>query len=402
MFAPTNIGKEIGRESGLDDLAQKLHDDYDDASIVGGLREYGSSWMIGEQIDAITDNAHDVGDHLRSKKEIQSYREGLAIDGSYPSWRYLSGSGDEGALFDVEQFADLASATPDVDRLVLSGFAGLDLKRRHVVRALFSSTGLEQFGFEDRIQAARFVGGYLLGAMKELDEQRFRRVIPGYTYNDGFVETSIACPIDLHGDFRISQTQRATETVLSPIGTREHFGPEKNMVVSGYHSIEPHLVEHVLEDVYLRSGETGLLEFIDEATQVIIETFADESGEIPFRSGPFGDYGGDGRGPDLFRLRLITSDDDYRNRVEAKDDLAGYPVLPNSKDTLGLRREDKGLLICNRHPGYEDVGFLIPTEHYSLFFCLLIQQGQFGAGRTSPQQIIETLEAARTIMKGDD
>lgn len=400
MFRPTEIGEQIAAESGLADYAKVVEGDYKETSLTKALahNESMTNMFVEEAVEVARAQARTK---LRSFEEVAEHERGLSISESGMSWRYLNDQESRDTLFPIESFDVLAGSREEVDDLVMSGVLGLEFSARKAVRGLFTSAGMERFGFQNKVQVARFVGGYLLGALNQEYYRETWAAPASYVYREGGIHHEISCIGDLHGDFRMVQRRYTKGIVISPINTREHFGPVEQMVVAGYHSVEPSLVENVIEDVFLRQGKEGALLFLDEVEALIEERFADSDGEIPFKKGNFADYGDGGIDFNLVKLELMVQDSEFLTAVSTRELLDQHLAHPGSKEMLVVERKWDGLMFRNGSEHHTDTrGIMVHVGHYPEFLSLLISQAQQGRGRTAPDQIVDLLKGARQILDG--
>lgn len=399
VFQPTDKGRAIALESGLDELAIKLAESDSIHPLIDNLLSDRWEYYPGEDDEQATVEQSAVtyvAEYAKGYEETRTLARGLAIDHEADSWRFLD-ENDQLTLFPHEKMISLLPAIEE-DRLVVSGVAGVMLAKYKARYPVLARSRYAEFGFDNHMEACAFAGAYVLG--KIIDEKRkYYKAPPSFKLRDDRIKEEVIASGSIHGDFVIGLTKTVRKGAISPAHSSVEFAPRGTVWVLGYHSVEPDIVAGMITDVYIRHGA-------DEALQLLVdfenslEDITGAKGTLDFKQGPFGDYGFGDVHFSLSKLRIMIERPETKQHIMKLGNLYSAPYSPQSDTLFEIKSFEDGLRIQNRKDDFPEpaTGIDVPQSHYTEFFKTLVMQTQAGMGRTSPQQLVKVLEYAKDIL----
>lgn len=333
---------------------------------------------------------------LPHSEEYTQFIRGLLLSAS-ASWQGTRASTNyEERLFAVPELLPRLPHYAEEDRLNLSGVAGLGLRHRPEVRGILSKEGFRDFGFLSRVDAASFVGAWVISGLHERQEKLRSMGSAGYTYQSDTDTRTILLGGDFHGDFRMSEVVESKRGGITPLNRFAEFSPKEVISVAGYHSIETSFTDAMLEVTFLTEGEQGLRQIITEFTQ-LAHVFMEQQGGLG-GSGAlsgFADYGGSGMSSlnDCIWLYMYKNDA-YKHQLGRPGEvrpLYSAPYLPGSSVSFELHGDTDGIYAGMSEKGAQYKSIHIPREHFGTLFYALLEQAGMGLGRTSPAEHVNVI-----------
>jgi hypothetical protein len=399
IYEATNRGLDIARDSGLEDLAKHIYETDYGNPILTQLTEDHPFNFDGNEPQRLEDIAIQKSyAGFKTEEERMAFGRALCIDPELDYWQQLGGT-LEGTLFPLSEMRPFAKASPE-DRLVVSGLVGLQLTKFAARCHLLAETRYKEYGFGTFSESCAFAGAYIVGSLIDKDQFRLFERVPSFSYDEDGVKHSISVGGTFHGDFIITEDTAMKENAVTPSHRLAEYGPRQSLTVSGYHSVEPLVVEAMLEQVYMTEGRQATKELIDEFIE-LIAPLVDSDGKVGFTLGNFADYGDGDVGSGLIGLRLLTEEDgDYRTILSDKETLFSMPYLPQSDTEFEIVSVSDGIRLQNGNQcmSYQSAGITINRDHYGDLLSGLLGQAQKGLGRTSPHQLIELVILAKDLL----
>jgi len=200
---------------------------------------------------------------------------------------------------------------------------------------------------------------------------------------------------DIHGDFSMFISSLAHQGSITPYGTLEVIAPVDEYIISGYHSVEPNLVNCMIEHL---AGK-----YSSEEKEILYKQIVTNEGEWSQRGIPgtgFADYGFSS-GSLRFLREWIPEENLQSGSV--MESLTVYPGRRNV--TLDVVKGESGIHLKQMVFGDEDVeagecvqDLFIDNNNIPGFIETL---GLADAGRTSPIEILALLQSRLLSQEGD-
>lgn len=397
-YETTVCGKNIAEESGLEALATRIYETDFDNPMLTQLTDdqdfFGQENGLQEFEDLAIKKAYDG---LKTDDEKIMFNRALGIDPKIDSWKRVVGQA-EGTLFPIDKIQTFKDAGSE-DRLVVSGLVGLQLVKFRSRCCLLAKSRFKEYGFGTFAESCAFVGAYVVGKLIDKDRERLFSKEPSFSYSKDGISHTILVGGTFHGDFTITDMSFMEREVISPANALVEYSPIQDVLVSGYHSTEPDVVEAMLEHTYIHKGEQATTKLVDEFMD-IIEPLLEPGGKVNFQAGNFADYGDGDMQSSLIRLKLLTEQGDYKDILANQICLRSAPYLPQSDIMFEIISTPDGIRLQNNSERHSDepIGIDIDTAHFGNLFASLLSQTQAGLGRTSPHQLIELTMKAKELL----
>lgn len=400
MYVPTILGKEIVRNTGLNDLFLDIQKDIDNIPLLEEANTLrGSNLKTKEQIVA-ENEAIRIARQFAAQWGITAQRtleHGLAIEPGVDQWKYLVEDNEQSLLPGKSEKS--FKPADDQDRIVVSGVMGVLIMNLYHERYPFlQEAGLSEYGFDDHMKKCAFVGAYILGESLKAFYRGVNGDIPSFTFKASEIETTISIGATMHGDFQITSSDAITRDAVNPKGLRVEYAPSRTVSIEGYHSIEPFIVASMIADVYMKKGVESANEFIKELEKN--KFINQENGSINHTVGHFGDYGNNNISIlSLSRLIQLLEGKSQRGK---DNKLFSSTQGPLSSSLFEITSLENGIRFQSRPKNSEVPGASIdiPDECYAKLFETLLIQTIRGMGRTSPNELADVLIEAKKMLSG--
>lgn len=396
-YIHTKEGQALGVSTGLESIVTTLHQDsVTDYPVAVELATSSSYSSLSDEA-AMDDEMSIMRNRLVTHDDLKVFDRARALDPDLErdNWRYMGGD-DELALYPTPSLQVLAPASVE-DRLILSGTVGLSLTAFESESPLLSRDRYSEYGFSTFTESCAFVGSYVVTRLMSLEKGKGH--FPPHRFEfkrDGLVH-SMKVDGSSHGDFVLSDRTRTPDHAISPINTITEFSPENEVLVRGYHSVEPHVVAALIEDKYIKNGKEGALHFIEQC-YTLLNDFAKSTPSQEFPFNLYADYGTADSSLIPFLLETFVSGALHHVAGRA---LYSTVVDPFSPDRFEIIPTEQGVRFQNRdsHQLAPSSVIEVDQEQYGDLFHSLLMQGYQGLGRTSPVQLYEVLKNARKILE---
>lgn len=390
----SDVGREIIDDSGIDAIQAVLAEQLDE----GELGEVLYSTCANElfyhhytEEESTLKQAYSVGRLALDDFDLINTRS-IFTSSLSTMWFQSDGRQESnGRLFPVDTFRSIAM-TNFVDRVVFTGAIAQEYLDYDPVKGLLDN--YSRYNFGTRFDSAIFVSAYILSSVVMIEQNiLFTKQPPYFKIHSGEMQDLIELPPDLHGDFRIRRKRSYHKGVSSPANTSVEFSPVRELLISGYHSIEPVITACMIRNIRENNTDGEAFDKINQLVSVAKEHLDNEQmwPDMVF----YGDYG---TGVNLGSYALQNYARPRENRNSSDSTVFFVPCFPQSEVRFVVSSDINGISIFNRDSNSnvfpdDDDRILIPAEYFPDMFRILLQQAGRGDGRTSVAQHLQFLEA---------
>lgn len=302
-----------------------------------------------------------------------------------------------GRLFPVDIFRSIAM-TDFADEVLFTGAIAQEYACHEPVKSLLDN--YSRYSFGTRLDSAIFASAYILSSVTMIEQNRlFAKQPANFIMHSDKAQDLIELPHDMHGDFRIRRKRSYSKDIISPAITSVEFSPVRELLISGYHSIEPVITACMIRSIRENNTNDEALEKINQLVNVAKEYC--DNGQMWPEMVLYSDYS-------------TNIQDDYALLCysrpplqQSSDDRTVFsaPCLPQSDVRFVVSSSIDGISMFNRDSNSdtipnEDDKILVPAEYFPDMFRILLQQAGRGDGRTSVAQHLQLLDAVVSEIGG--
>lgn len=311
------LSEEAAKNPKIQELAhlikEEAEENYygDEPDIISFQTSYLLSENDGRAEKLITSDAFKQLSNIEKHEVIAA----LEIDETR-TWGFGLADDPEALLVDVK-VPRVRAAAHVTDALVLSGAIGHEVSGAESIQTLASEIE------PDRHRRNMLLGGVVLHKLEgpqwlQLRYQSYDTLEHG---DELGYRTWIGA--DFHGDFRTVRQTIFRSGAIDPLGRKQAFGPNQEVVVGAYHSIEPTILRALLEYQVVYAGYSKQ-QLFDTIVKKLEHAHATIHPNGPFDMPPFADFGQNNAAHDA-RLLQVTIDED-NNEIGRK--LIDVPTGP--------------------------------------------------------------------------